>query len=388
MRFHQRQAEVTTLARVPQRRPRLLYVVTLAEVGGAQSYVRDLLAVARDEYDVTVAAYGEGPLRTAADELGVSFVPLRHVRRALSPIHDPLGLLELRRLFSSLRPDVVHLNSSKAGVLGRIAAAHARVPVRIFTAHGWAFKATSGLAASMYLWADRAVRPLTTMVVCVSETERRAGLAAGVCVAQRTVVIPNAVEVGPLPVRQSSRTGPVEIVSVGRLADPKDFSTLIKAMARLSPGSAHLRVLGDGPLRGSIEDEIRQSGLSEVVELVGEVDDVGPYLLDADIFVLSSRSEGMPLSVLEAMASGLPVVASHVGGLAEVVVEEETGFLTTPREPGEIADRLARLIADPELRARLGEAGWRRAGERFSLARWRSEHLSLYRSLLVSRRRS
>src|SRR5665213_3043365 len=128
---------------MPARRPRLLYVVTLAEVGGAQSYVRDLLAATRDTFDVSVAAHGDGPLRTAAGELGVPFIPLCHVRRELSLLQDPLALLELTALFRRVRPDIVHLNSSKAGVLGRLAAAIARTPARVFTAHGWAFKATS-----------------------------------------------------------------------------------------------------------------------------------------------------------------------------------------------------------------------------------------------------
>ena len=366
----------------------MLYVVTLAETGGAQSYVRELLPAVREEFDVMVAAHGDGPLRAACAELSVPFVPLRHVRRALSPVHDPLGLLELARLFRRLRPDIVHLNSSKAGVLGRIAAAAARVPVRIFTAHGWAFKATSGAGARLYLWADRAVRPVTTTVICVSETELRAGLAARVCTEGRSTVIPNAVEVGAAPQRQSRRPGPAEIVSVGRLAVPKDFSTLVAAVARLPAGAVRLRVLGDGPLRALLEAEIDELGLADVVELTGEVPDVRPYLAEANVFVLSSRSEGMPLSVLEAMAAGLPVVASDVGGLAEVVIEGETGFLVPPGEPGSLADRLGRLVDDPELREALGQAGRRRAEERFSLPGWREAHLDLYRGLLVHRSRS
>ena len=366
---------------MPGKRPRLVYVVTLAETGGAQSYVRDLLPAAREEFDVTLAAHGDGPLRSAAEELGVPFVPLHHVRRALSPVHDPLGLLELTRLFRRLRPDIVHLNSSKAGVLGRVAAASARVPARVFTAHGWAFKATSGFAARLYLWADRAVKPLTTMVICVSETELRAGLAARVCTAARTRVIANAVEVGPAPERTSKPGGPMQIVSVGRLAEPKDFPTLVEAVGSLPAGTVHLRVLGDGPLRSQLEAQI--ASLHAPVELVGEVPDVRPYLADSDLFVLSSRSEGMPLAVLEAMAAGLPVVASDVGGLREIVSESDTGLLVPPGEPGELAAAIGSLAGDEPRRLAYGAAGHQRAEERFSLPRWREAHLELYRSLLA-----
>lgn len=356
-------------------------MVTLAEVGGAQSYVRDLLPAVSAEFDVTVAAHGDGPLRAAAAEAGAVFVPLHNVRRPISLLRDPLALIELGRLFRRLRPDIVHLNSSKVGILGRIAAAVTRVPVRIFTAHGWAFKATAGPAAWLYLWADRAVRPLATMIVCVSENEREKGLQARVCVQQKSIVIRNAVELGPSPTHAARSPKTIQIVSVGRLARPKDFSTLLKAVALLRPRNVQLTVLGDGPLREQLEREIIDLGLADIVDLAGEVEDVRARLAKADVFALSSTSEGMPLSVLEAMAAGLPVVVSAVDGITEVVVDSETGLLATPGRALELAERLGRLVDDPQLRARLGQAGRRRAEELFSVPRWHEEHLALYHSL-------
>ncbi len=364
------------------RRPRLLFVITLAEVGGAQSYVRDLLPAVREEFDVTVASHGEGPLRDAAVSLGIPFVPLRHVRRDLSPYRDTRGLLELVSLCRRVRPDIVHLNSSKAGILGRIAAALARVPVRIFTAHGWAFKGGHGWASAMYLWADRLVEPLTTTTICVSDTELRAGLAARTCRSARTVVILNAVDVGPPPRDGRPAREPVEVVSVGRLAEPKDFATLVEAVGRVRPGSVRLQIIGDGPHRAALEGQIARLDLADAVELVGEIDDVPARLRDADVFVLASRSEGMPISVLEAMAAGLPVVASDVGGIHEAVEDGITGILVPPGSVAELGAALDRLAADASLRERLGRAGRERAEERFGLAMWREEHVALYRRLL------
>jgi len=366
-------------------RPRLLYVVTLAEVGGAQSYVRDLLPAAAEHFDVALAAHGDGPLRTAAERLGIPFVPLRFVRRPVSPLYDLLGLFELILLFRRFRPAVVHLNSSKVGILGRLAAVAAGVRTRVFTAHGWAFDATHGRASTLYLWADRAVRPLASMIICVSEHGRREGLAARVCTVEHSTVIANAVELGDQPRRESPASSTVDIVSVGRLAEPKDFSTLLRALARLEPGTARLRILGDGPLRDSLMTEIDELDLASVVELAGEVSDVRDQLSRADIFVLSSASEGMPISVLEAMAAGLPVVASAVDGMDELVADGETGFLVAPGRPEAFADGLQRLIDDPALRAALGDAGRRRAEARFSLPRWQKDHLDLYTTLLARR---
>ena len=142
---------------------------------GAQSYVASLLPALVGRFDVTVAAHGAGPLRDAAEAAGVRFVPLANVRRPVNPFRDLAGLVELVRLLRRERPDILHANSSKAGVLGRLAAALTGVPIRIFTAHGWAFAAHSGLAARGYRVADRLMRPLTTATICVSEREREAG---------------------------------------------------------------------------------------------------------------------------------------------------------------------------------------------------------------------
>jgi len=268
-------------------KPRVAVVVTLAEVGGAQSYVRDLLPALTTEFEVLVAAHGPGPLRGAAAEHGVRYAELRHVRRAPSPWRDVRGLLELVGLFRSFRPAIAHLNSSKAGVLGRLAAVVARVPLRVFTAHGWAFKAPHGRAAALYAWADRAMRPITSAVICVSDEERRAGLAARTCSPDRTVVIPNAVSLDVPVAAHERRPGLVRVITVGRLAPPKDVELLLRAVA-LVP-EIGLEVLGDGPQRGQLEAAATRLGVGGRVRFAGEVDDVPARLANADAFVLSSR---------------------------------------------------------------------------------------------------
>ena len=363
-------------------RPRLLYVVTLAEVGGAQTYVRNLLPVVTEMFDVSVAAHGPGPLQATAVEAGARFIPLRHVRRPLSPLRDLCGLVELVRLFREIRPNIVHLNSSKVGVLGRLAARLANVPVCIFTVHGWAFKASHGLMSSVYRLLDRATRPFATAIVCVSDTERRAGLAARTCTIEQTIVIRNAVDVGTLRPRTPVETRPTRLVSVGRLAEPKDFSTLVSAVGLLPRGSVELKILGDGPQRAAIEKQIGELGLRGIVALVGEVDDVPERLVAADLFVLSSRSEGMPMSILEAMAAGLPVVATDVGGIHEMISDGEAQVLVGPADPKALADSIASLIDDAELRNRIGTSNRCRVESQFALPRWREEHLTLYEALL------
>jgi glycosyltransferase involved in cell wall biosynthesis len=359
-----------------------MLLITLAEVGGAQSYVAALLPALVERYDVVLAAHGEGPLRAAAADVGARFVPLRHVRRPIRPWRDLAGLVELSRLLRRERPQILHASSSKAGVLGRLAAAATRVPIRFFTVHGWAFSAYSGLTSSLYRIADRLMEPLTTVTICVSENERAAGLEAGTCSAERSVVIRNAVDVTVAPRSRHDRAVP-RLIAVGRLKAPKDLLTLLRAFAALPGGSFEALLVGDGPDRAAVEAEIRRLGLQACVQLAGERSDVPALLAGSDLFVLSSRSEGLPVSVLEAMAAELPVVASGVGGLAELVVDGETGILVPPGDAAALAAALGRLVEDRELRRTLGAAGRARAETLFDLGSFRRAHVDLYERELV-----
>ena len=257
--------------------------------------------------------------------------------------------------------------------------------MRLFTVHGWAFKAHDGAAGAAYLWADRLMSPLTTTTICVAESEREAGLRARTCRAARTVVIHNGVELDR-PRRASAAAGrPVTSLSVGRLRAPKDFMTLVRAIAGSSPARLRLRIAGDGPERPASPHEIARLGLDERVELLGTARRRRPRCSPrADVFVLSSDSEGMPMSVLEAMAAGLPVVASAVGGVPELVRDGETGALVPPRDPA----ALGRAIDAPRRATRrcgdrLGDAGRRAGRARVRRSRdFRRAHLELYRAAL------
>jgi glycosyltransferase involved in cell wall biosynthesis len=364
------------------RPPRVLIVATLAEVGGVGSYIAMLLPALAEQFDVVVAAHGPGPLREATLAAGARFVSLEHVRRPLNPWQDALGLVELLRLCRRERPHILHVNSSKAGVLGRVAAALSGVPIRIFTVHGWAFP-TPGMSR-IILWAERLARPLTTMTICVAACDRELGVAAGTCARDRTVVIYNGIDAGGFERARACGSGVPVVVSVGRLAAQKDYITLVHALARLDRAFRALLV-GSGPDLQKIKAEIDLLGLAGSVELLGERHDVSRILAAADIFVLPSLYESFPISVLEAMAAGLPVVASDVGGIPELVVDNETGFVVPAGDPTALAGALSRLLADSELRRSFGAAARLRVETTFSIEGFRRAHVELYRRELARR---
>ena len=355
-------------------RTRLLLIITLAEAGGAQTYVAQLAGGLADRFELTVAAHGPGPLREAVAASGARFVPLRHVRRPVSPWRDLLGFLELYRLCRRLRPHIVHANSSKAGVLGCLAAFAARDPVRIFTVHGWG---SSWHPGRLYLWGDRLIMRTATRVICVAESELERGLEARTCTPEQTLVIRNAVDVHAFRTAAHEQGLPT-IVTVGRLQAPKDPLTFVRALAGLNGLPFRGIVAGDGPERQHVAAELRELGLSGQVDLLGQRRDVRELLADSDVFVLASRSEALPISILEAMAAGVPVVASAVGGVAELVVDGVTGFIVPPGDPDALSDALARLLADSRLRRQMGAAGRARAEALFDLASFHQAHLELY----------
>ena len=358
-------------------RERVLIVITLAETGGAQTYVRNLLPMLADRYDVTVAAHGDGPLADATRASGATYVPLTHVRRPLDPFHDAAGFVELWRLCRRVRPRLVHLNSSKVGILGAAATALAGVPVRVFTAHGWAFNTETGSRARLYRALHRMIRPLLTCVICVSQSELAVGLAAKACLRERSEVIRNGVP--PRPAAPNPRAG---IVTVTRLRSPKDIFTLVEAVAQQRSALPHVTIVGDGPDRALLEQELGAKGIADRFELVGDVGDPGPFLDRAALFVLSSRSEGLPMAVLEAMAAGLPVVATAVGGIPEVVHDGVSGTLVPPGDAAALGRALSDLASNPERAAALGASGRRLLDEEYSIERCQGAHRDLYRRLL------
>ncbi len=358
------------------RRPRVLIVATLAEVGGVGTYVAMLLPQLIERFDVVVAAHGPGPLREASLAAGVRYIGLSQLRRPINPLRDLLALAELVRVCRRERPDIIHLNSAKAAFIGRLAGALARVPIRIVSIHGWSFSVPG--IPRVAIWADRLVRALTTATICVSEYDREIGVTRGMCVREETVVIHNGIDVLGFEVATHGERRVPVVTSVGRLAPQKDIGTLLRALATLDPTSYRAVLAGSGPDADAVAAEIERLGLVDSVELLGERDDVPRVLASADVFVLSSIYECLPISVLEAMAAGLPVVATNVGGVPELVVDGQTGYVVESRNPRALARALHELLADADLRRRFGQAGRARVETDFGIAQFRSKHVDVY----------
>ena len=362
--------------------PRLLVVVTLAEAGGAQTFAATLAAGLRDRYDVEVASHGPGgALADACAAHAIPFHHVRHLARDPHPYHDAAAVRELRSLARRLRPDVAQINSSKAGVLARLALARTGVRT-VFTAHGWAFSGRSGAAGALYAAAERAVAPLSDAIVCVSNHDLQLAHERGIAPRGALHVIHNGVDAPPAPPLHRLPGDRLVLGCTARLAPPKDLITLLEALARPGCERWDLRVFGDGPDRAAIEACRDELELGARVTLLGNRDDIALQLADCDAFALISDWEGLPYSILEAMAAGLPVLATAVGGIADLVVPGVTGELVPPRDAASAARVLATWAADPALLGELGEAGHARARSSFSREQMVDRYDALFATLL------
>ena len=354
---------------------RVLSVVAEMGSGGAEAVVHDLTLRLREQGDVVLVA-SDGGWR--ADALAAAGVPVSRIPlRDPGPIALARSAVAVRRLVTAWRPEVVHTHNVRASLAVRLAqVGRPRVPV-VATVHG--------LAADRYASAARLLRRSSDLVVAVSPDVRDRLLRAGLEPA-RVAVVENAVP-RPAPTTSDVRAGlglpagtPL-VVCAARLAAPKRVDLLVDAWAAV-PG-AHLLVAGDGPERPALEARAARSDASARITFLGDRDDVGTLLAAAEVVVLPSDREGLPMVVLEAMAAGRPVVASAVGGLPGLAASGAGCLeLVAPGEAAALATAVSALLADPARRSRMGAAARAVVVRRFSSVRMVDDYRSVYRGLV------
>ena len=377
-------------------RLRVMEVIARMNVGGPAVIVADLVrGLDPDEFDVQavcgVVGDGEADYLVVHDpELPV--VRLDDLGRSVRALSDLRALVQLVRLMRSVRPDVVHTHTAKAGVLGRVAAVLARVPVRVHTFHGHVLHGYfSRSVTSVVRWVERVLAWRTTAIVAVGAQVRDDLLAAGVGRPDQYSVIAPGVHPLRLPERALARQvlglpadAPV-VLFVGRLTRIKRPDRLIEAMRLVlaEVPEAVLAIAGEGDL--SADTKEAAADLGDSVQFLGWRDDLGTVYAAGDVMVLTSDNEGMPVSLIEASMAGLPCVTTGVGSAAEVVVHGRTGLVVEPTAAA-VASALVSLIREPQHRTDLGAEAARHAAERFGPARQVAEHAALYRRLVPALR--
>ena len=352
------------------RRRRIVHVITRLELGGAQE--NTLFCVAhhdRSRFEAGLVAGRGGILDGEARTIPDASVDLvGWLRHPVNPPWDLVAVARLAALLRRRRADVVHTHSSKAGIVGRLAARLARVPAIVHTVHGWSFHGEQPRPLSaLYRALERAAGAITDRIVVVAESDRAKGIALGIGRPDRYRLIRSGIDAGSYrrgdaPREETRRAlgfGAGDFV-VGTLAclkpqkAPLDFVEAAR-IARARDPRLRFFIAGDGPLRDAVERKIREASLGDAIRLLGWRRDVADLLHAMDAFLLTSRFEGLPRAVLQAMAAGVPVVATAVDGTPDVVRDGETGFLVPPGRPEAAAEALLAVAADPEAARRRAE---------------------------------
>jgi len=336
---------------------KIIYFITTPDRGGAQTHLLDLVSGFKDSNDILVVTSEEGFLTQELQKLNVRFTLIDALQRDINLAQERLVMTKLNEILNQERPDLLHCHSSKAGILGRLSANKQNIPV-VFTVHGWSFE--NGIAPLRRLvfekteqWVGKRVPQ--QMLITVSEASRQLGLKAKIASEDRIVTIHNGIS-PEAPVWQDTSNDPVKLIMVARYSEQKDQRLLISTVAKAGL-NAKISLIGDGPYYKDVQDWTQKQGYGQVVEFLGERSDVAELLVSSDIFVLTSMYEGFPISILEAMRAGLPVVASDVGGVNEAVIEGKTGYLIPRSDANTLEARLRQLVENPDLRQNMGRAG-------------------------------
>jgi len=369
---------------------KVLHLITRLDPGGsAENTLLTCHHLVESGWQASLAA---GPGWTGEDasvgDVRVPVLLIPAMRRDPSPIADARALWQIYRLLRSERPTIVHTHSAKAGVLGRWAGFFARVPVIVHTPHGHVlYGYARGVKNWAYLTAERITAPITDCLVALSEGEKRESIAAGIGTTTQWAVIPSGVDVASLEPREAEPSEPLHIGCVARLEHVKGVDVLVRAAALLLGEDLppwQILVWGDGRQHDELCALSAELGTAESVHFVGTEQPVEDFLHSLDLYVQPSRNEGMGRALVLAQGVGLPVVASNVCGIPDVVPDGETGELVDPNDPRALAVALSGFLRDGGERNTFGHAArsWIMTADetgypKFSTEAmlWRLEHL-------------
>jgi glycosyltransferase involved in cell wall biosynthesis len=343
----------------------------------------------------------EGDLLDLAAAHSVQPKLLPALGREISPADDLVALAEMVQLVRRTRPDVVHTHMAKAGTVGRLAAHLCGVPLIVHTYHGHVFHSYFGRAKTrVFLTIERALGLVTDRIIVLGEGQRHEIAGYGVAPPRKLEPIRLGLELGQFLDAEHARGGlrrelgfaaSTPLVGiVARLVPIKAHEVFFEAarqVLQVEPGVRFL-VIGDGERRAELAALVERSGIREAVTFLGWRRDLRTVYADLDVVALTSRNEGSPVALIEAMAAARPVVATAVGGVPEVVVDGVTGLTVPPSNPPAVADGMLRLLRDRDLAQRLAIAGRHHVYPRYDASRLVDDVRMLYLRELASRGRT
>ena len=387
-------------------RKKVLLCITKAAAGGAQKYIRDIAThLPSDQFETVVVAGAWGPLFDVLHTQGIRTISVPGLGRDISPIHELQAFFNLIKIFIKERPDIIHLNSSKMGSMGAVAAWCAKLltcngkPRIIFTVHGWGFREDRSIAQRGAIFAVSWISSLFhNHVIVINSADHRD--ACAFIPRKKITMIPLGLEEIAFMDRQDAQhffseqygipTNKFLIGVTAELTKNKGISYLLDALHLFKnsqssvPIEIHAVIMGAGEDRQSLGNQTQELGLTNDSSIVGFVPEAGKYLKAFDAFLLPSVKEGLPYALMEAMAAGLPVIASRVGGIPDLITHNKNGKLVTPKNPDALKENIANLLASPEDRRAFGVQATQTIATHYSLQQMITKTAQLYHELTPS----
>jgi glycosyltransferase involved in cell wall biosynthesis len=329
---------------------KILYIITKSIWGGAQKYVHDLATALPKEYGAVVAGGGHGPMAEKIISAGIPYFEIKAFQRDVNIFKDVWAFFEILFLLLKTKPDVVHVSSAKAGGIAGIAAFILRKQA-LFTAHGWTFnESRPGWQIFLIKFFSKITCLFYDKIICVSEFDRQAALKNKTAPAKKLITIHNGIK-------------------------PEDYNFLERMEKRFTVGTIGEAIKNKGHkyLR-----EAMKKFADINLNIISSQLDAAKYLKNFDIFVLPSIKEGLPYVLLEAGLAELPVIATNVGGIPEIIENEKTGLLINPAEPKEIIKTIEKLIKDEKLRRTMAQNLHQKVLKEFSFEKMLQQTLSAY----------
>jgi glycosyltransferase involved in cell wall biosynthesis len=363
---------------------KILYIITLSSWGGAQKYVYNiavnLAKIETIEFAVAGGQESIGELSAKLLDKNLKFIPIKRLVRRISPLNDLLAVWEIKKLIDKEKPDVVHLNSSKAGAVGSLAAKLSRQrPKVIYTVHGWVFKESlNPIVKLAYFLIEKVFAGFKDYFICLSDLDRQIGINSKITPINKVATIYNGLDLPDnyffdketaLSKLNIQPNGRLVIGTIANFYATKGLPYLIEAVKILNDDyklPILAVIIGEGELRPELERQITDLKLQDKIILTGSINDASKYLKAFDIAVMSSVKEGLPYFILEAMSAGLPIVATKVGGIPEIVSDDENGFLIESKNPIALAEKIKVLAEDINLRNQFGNNNQRKSKTEFN----------------------
>lgn len=372
-----------------QNRLKILYVITKGNFGGAQRYVFDLATnLPKEEFDVAVAM-GEGnALKERLEKLGIRTIKIVGLKRDINIFGEIMSFFHLIKLFKEEKPDIIHLNSSKVGAIGALAGRLTKVPKIIFTGHGWAFNEKRNIISRSIITFIHWFTIIATHTTIAVSGRIKDQISIFPFTKNKISIIHNGISYIEFLSKEDARSQLSDnkdglwIGTISELHKNKGLDFIIKAFTKIKSQhpDTHLFIIGGGEEEKNLKSLIKKHSLESQIHLLGFRENASKFLKAFDIFTLTSRTEAFPYAPLEAGLAELPVIASRVGGIPEIISNKENGILVEPGNIFEIQFALRDLLNSETKRLSYGKLLSSKIEKEFSLGEMLKKTISLYKS--------